>query len=485
MTAQQQVQQRLYGGWRRARSLGLGSLDGRQTLVLVLAIVIPIAAVWASGPGVLLWLGPVAAVVAAAAVTTRDGVWVLDLLLARARFETSKLMGQTVYRGHMWAPYPRRYDLPGPMASTQLIETDVPGRGPVGLVWHQRSGRLSATYLLSPTGVLLADTATVQYQVASWGQVLAGLADDTAIQHAGVTIELMPTSGHELAEHTETRRDPGAPDLVRDVMDQVIEDAPEATTRVYARLTLTVDPSRGVTTVRRLDEGVAETLRSLGGLALTAAGVDVLRPTTATDLVRIVRSAYDPHTLEDTEVPATWDALTWADAGPVAAEEHLDYYAHEGVYSMSWCLLEAPRQHVSHEVLSPLCSPGRYRRRVHLLYRTLSRDEAGRLLEREANSAAAREVYRQRTGRDPSARDRADADRAHRAAAEEAQGAGLVEFSIFVTVTVDRLDQLPEARREVEQAAAQSRLKLRLCRGGQAAAWQTALGVAGIYPADI
>ncbi|RCV54852.1 SCO6880 family protein [Marinitenerispora sediminis] len=283
-----------------------------------------------------------------------------------------------------------------------------------------------------------------------------------------------------------TRRDPDAPALVNEIMDQVIEAAPNAFTRVSARLTLTVDPARGVTTVRRLDDGVAETLRTLGGLALSAAGVEVLRRASATDLVRIVRSAYDPHTLEAaSDAPETWDALTWADAGPVAAEEHLDYYQHENMYSMTWCLVEAPRQHVSHDVLLALCSPGRYRRRVTILYRTLSRDQAGKLLEREANSAAAREMYRSRTGRDPSARDRADADRAHRAAAEEAQGAGLVEFSFFVTATVDEVGQLAEARREVEQAAAQSRLKLRLCRGGQAAAFQTGLGIAGIYPADI
>ncbi|GAB3214263.1 hypothetical protein GCM10027294_53210 [Marinactinospora endophytica] len=478
------MSQQLYGGWRRARSLGIGGLDGRQTAVLVGSIIVPILAVWAAGAMALVWLGPLAVVCALAAVSTRGGVWVVDLVLARVRFEISRIQGQTSYRGQVWSRYPYRLDLPGPLASTEIIEAHDPVHGPVGLVWNQRSGRMSATYLLSPMGALLADSETVRHQVASWGHVLAGLADDSAIQHAAVSIDLLPTSGTELVDHTAARRDPDAPAVVAQIMDEVIAAAPTASTKLRARLSLTVDPSRAARTVRRLADGVAETMRTLGGLALSQAGVDVLRRASASDLVQIVRAAYDPASARVSD-GAQWDGLSWGEAGPVSAEEHLDHYAHDGAVSMTWCLLEAPRQQVPSEVLLPLCSPGYFPRRVTLLYRTLSREEAGAVLEREANSAAAREIYRARTGRDPSARDRADADRAHRAAMEEAQGAGLVEFSVFVTTTVTDPAQLDEARREVEQAAAQSRLKLRLCYGGQAAAFQTALGIGGIYPADL
>src|SRR5690606_6872746 len=191
----------------------------RQTALLVGSLVVPLLVMWLSTPWALVWLGPPAAVGVIAAVTTRDGVWAVDLIAARVRFELAKAGGETAYRGQVWAPYPRRLDLPGPLAATRLIETTDPAHGPVGLVWNQRSGQLSATYLLSPAGALLADTETVTHQVASWGQLLASMADDATIRHAAVTIELQPTASGELAEHVAARRDPDAPAAVARIMD--------------------------------------------------------------------------------------------------------------------------------------------------------------------------------------------------------------------------------------------------------------------------
>ncbi|WP_152520916.1 SCO6880 family protein [Nocardiopsis halophila] len=474
---------RRYGGWRRARSVGIGALDSRQTALLVGSLVGPLMVAWLTTTTVLFVLAPLGLAGAVAAMWMREGVWVVDLALARARFEASRMAGETAYRAQVWAPYPRRLDLPGVLAPTRLIETTDP-RGPVGLVWNQRNGQLTATYLLSPAGALLADSQTVEHQVASWGNLLGSLANDAMAKHAAVTIELQPTSGTDLADHVAARRDPGAPEGVARIMDEVIAAAPTASTRVQARLSLTTDPSRVGGRTRRLPEAIAETLRSLGGLALQPAGVDVLRRASASDLAHIVRAAYDPQS-EQTSGSAAWQNVSWGESGPVSAEEHTDHYAHENVHSMTWCLLEAPRQQVDHGVLLHLCSPGSFPRRVTLLYRTLSRDEAGAVLEREANTAAARQAYRQRTGRSPTQRENADAERANLAAMEEAHGAGLVQFSLFVTTTVADAEDLPEARREIEQAAGNSKLKLRLCRGGQAAAFATGLGVGGIYPADL
>lgn len=472
----------LYGGWRRARSLGLGQLDGRQTGLLATAVIIPLLIAVFRGLEAALWVSPAAGVLAGAAVLTLRGVWVVDLVLAWIRFTAARLRGQTAYRAQLWAPYPRRWDLPGPLASTQLVEVNEPGRGPAGVVWNKRSGLMSATLPLSPTGALLADHDTVNYQVGAWGQTLASLADDTAISHAAVTVEIAPALGTHLPEHVAARTDPASPELARQVMGEVVSAAPATTTRIRARLTLTVNPNR--TSARGLDDAVTETLRSLGGLSLTASGVDVLGRASADDLARIVRTAYDP-SAEEVSDPAQWSQVQWPDAGPVAAQEEWSYYAHDGVYSTTWCLVEAPRQHVRHDVLLPLLLPSPHARRLTLLYRTLSREQAGAVLKREQDASNARRIYQHKTGRDTNARDDDDAARAARAAAEEAQGAGLTEFSLFVTTTTSSLEELEDARRHLAQAASQARLRMRPCWGGQAAAFAAGLGVAGLYPPDL
>ena len=77
----------------------------------------------------------------------------------------------------------------------------------------------------------------------------------------------------------------------------------------------------------------------------------------------------------------------------------------------------------------------------------------------------------------------ADRARAIRAARQEARGAGLVQFTLHVTTTVTDPADLEEAKSEVERAAGDSRLKLRVARGGQAAAFAAGLPV-GVFPPD-
>ncbi|MEV4116960.1 SCO6880 family protein [Nonomuraea sp. NPDC049695] len=469
-----------YGGWRRSRSLGMGSLDTRQTVMLLTAVLVPLLAGLVFGVQVAVLLAPAGLLVAVLAVARRGGVLVLDAGLAWVRWRWADWRTQTIVLGQMVTPMPERWDLPGVLAPTRLLDVEDPGRGRIGVVWNQRSGHMTATLLLSPAGALLADPATINRQVGSWSHLLASLADDTSIQHAAVTIELVPEPGTQLADHVQGRLSATAPALAQQVIGELTAMAPRASAQVRARLSLTCDPSLGANAPRAVPQAVAEVLRSLGSLAVSAAGAEILRRASATDLIRIIRTAYD---LDAEPVAAGWDKLRWADARPEHARDRYDHYQHDGAYSMSWVLLEAPRQRVSHDVLLSLLSPGRYRRRLTLTYRTLPRDVAGALLEQEVNAASVREEYKRRTRRDPTARDRADANRAARAAIEEAYGAGLVQWSLYVTTTAPTRAELAQARREVEQAAGHARLQLRLAYGGQASAFAAGLPC-GVYPGD-
>jgi hypothetical protein len=70
---------------------------------------------------------------------------------------------------------------------------------------------------------------------------------------------------------------------------------------------------------------------------------------------------------------------------------------------------------------------------------------------------------------------------AEQTASEEAAGAGLVEFSVMVTVTVDSADQLPDTNATVRNLQASARLSMRPADRMQAAAFTCTLP-AGVLP---
>jgi hypothetical protein len=118
---------------------------------------------------------------------------------------------------------------------------------------------------------------------------------------------------------------------------------------------------------------------------------------------------------------------------------------------------------------------------VTLLYRPFSAASAARELENEVNASTIRTMMRQKQGRDETARDAADHQRARQAAREEAIGAGVVRMTMYVTVTVEDRADLPTACAEIEGRALQSKIRLRRAYGSQAAAFAVGLP-AGVHP---
>lgn len=474
---------RTYGGWRRTRGLGLGSLDPRASGAVILLVAAFTATTAVAGVRVGVFLLPLIVPKFALLLWRYDGVPLLDHLIAKGRYRKAASRGETSYRGSVLLPWPRAGALPGVLASTELFDVEIPGRSRCGLVWDRRTGLMSVTLLLSSAGTLLSDREAADGYVSSWGSLLASFADVPAIRWASVTVETTPDAGGTLRQDLDSRLDPDAPQWARTVMADLVDAAPVGAARVSTRLTLTIDPPRTGERITELADGVAATLRVLESVNLSGSGVDVLSAAGAVDLARILRGAFDPDSRR--AGAQAWDDVVdtplWGLAGPVGAEEEPDRYLHDGATSVSWAMLEAPRQSVAGNVLLRLVSPGRFARRVTLLYRVLDREEAGALLQKERTAVEARAAYRARTKRDETARERKDRLLAHGAAEEEAGGAGLVQFALFVTTTVTDPGDLPAAKAEVEHAAGASRIKLRLCHYGQAAAFAVGLP-AGVFP---
>ena len=82
-----------------------------------------------------------------------------------------------------------------------------------------------------------------------------------------------------------------------------------------------------------------------------------------------------------------------------------------------------------------LLAPCRFPKRVTLLYRPYTAAEAATVVESEVNAAQFRTDLRRARKLDPNARERADQERAHGQAAEEATGAGMCRVGLWATAT--------------------------------------------------
>jgi hypothetical protein len=114
------------------------------------------------------------------------------------------------------------------------------------------------------------------------------------------------------------------------------------------------------------------------------------------------------------------------------------------------------------------------RKRVTIQYRPHSPETAAVIADRDVRAAKVRSELRKGEIR---ATDTLAVRMARQTAEEQAAGAGLVRFSMLVTVTVDDPGDLDTAGQVISQLAATSRVRLRPAAGTQAASFVAGLGI--------
>ena len=177
--------------------------------------------------------------------------------------------------------------------------------------------------------------------------------------------------------------------------------------------------------------------------------------------------------IEDAYAAGVVPTLRWSDAGPAACESSWGAYRHDGAVSVSWAMSAASRGEVHASVLWKLLAPHRdiARKRVTLLYRVLDPGVAARIVEADKRNAD----FRVNSAQRPSERSLREQRSAIATAQEEARGAGLVDFGMLVTATVEGEERLAEAEAAIENLAATARLTLRRVYGSQDSAFAAAL----------
>ncbi|GGU69023.1 SCO6880 family protein [Streptomyces lavendofoliae] len=248
---------------------------------------------------------------------------------------------------------------------------------------------------------------------------------------------------------------------------------PHATASVAPWMSVTVDPSASANPPTDLAEQVAEALKVADSIDLSGTGTDIERRATDIDLRRLVRSAYDPDVFNarDKEL----EELSWAECGPQAADDGWEEYAHDGGISVSYVLREMPRRPIAYSVLLPLLAPGRFQRRITLVYRVLDPVEGEAVLEREISHAHQRARATAEVKGRAKWTQKADFQKAEQAAAQMAGGSQVVDWTLMVTVTAHTAD-LPAARQELERAVKTTRgIRMRPAYGAQAAVFAAGL----------
>ncbi|WP_267717172.1 SCO6880 family protein [Streptomyces sp. CoH17] len=473
-----------YGNWRRPRRPGLGPLGLLGTVAVFGAIVFDLLVSLFSLQLVIVLAVLQVMLLLPLAVRTQDGRNVYQMLAVQIGWLQRKSKGTTTYLSGPLSPRPGgQFRPPGLLSRVKVMEGRDAYDQPFGVLHH--SGRNLYTIVLGcePDGGSLVDTDQVDNWVASWGHWLARLSGEPALRGASVIVETAPDTGTRLANEVLPRIDANAPPAARAVMEEVVQRYPAASSEMHTYITLTYGVPTGQK--RKPEDIVTDLAARIPGLlaGVVNAGGGPAAPLSAERIAEVVRVAYDPAVASDIlEARAVHGGtgLEWHDAGPAATVEKVNAYHHDSGVSRSWLLTIAPRGTVRAQVLRGLLedAPGTRRKRVALLYRPIDPATSARIVE--ADRRAAQFMATSRRGM-IQARAATEVRAAEQTAVEEATGAGLVEFSMMVTVTVDTAEELEDASVTVRNLLAGARLLMRPADRMQAAAFSCTLP-AGILP---
>jgi hypothetical protein len=475
---------RTYGNWRHPGGGGLFGLGKTATYtglgVAAVAMILMIFAGAFAGFG-LLMAG--LAVIAVGSLPLRHGRTAWQSVIPRVAHERERHAGRTRHRGGPLSRDPdAKFPLPGLAITTRLSEGhDAQGR-PFAIVTLPKRRYHTVVFTADPDGAALVDADTVDGWVERWGQWLAALGDEPGLLAVSVTIETSPDSGERLRRELDATTLPDAPPVAAGMLAEIADTYTTGSATVRAYVAVTFRGARGQYHEDAVRELAGRAAHFAAGLHGTGAGAAL--PMSAQELCETIRTAYDPDsaaTFDDARAQGDGAALDWCDVGPAAAEEGYGSYAHDSGVSVTWAMTQAPRGNIGAETLARLLRPHPEiaRKRVTILYRPLDSARAARLVEADLRDADAAV----RNARRPTSRMQVEQRSAQETAREEAQGAGLVNFGMLITATVDTPERLNDARRVVEQLAPTARIRVRPLYGSQAAAFAAGLPLGIVLPA--
>ncbi|MBF6125547.1 SCO6880 family protein [Nocardia brasiliensis] len=476
---------RMYGRWERPRSAGFFGLTwGVSMAGLGLVITIMLGFLISRSVAVAGVLLVVSAVVFTPLAVTRNGRSGWEICFLAAQFAVARARGELVYRSGRFARIPGIAKLPGLLADSRLAEYETAGGKRFAVIHVRRADHYTVVLRVVPRGKELVDQSQIDSWIEGYGQFLAAQGRGGEVVAVTSVLEtVVETRLRQAREVTRLIR-PDAPRYAQAVMREAAADTGGVGVRIEARVAITYR-AIGRGRIRRDDaEQAREIGQRLQGVLsqLARAGLPAT-PLQAWEVLALVRSRYDLASQRDCEAAGSEITSThsWDSVGPIAHADRWDHYIHDGGCSITWEMDAAPRGAVMETVLEELLRPRADvpRKRVAILYRLHSASEATTMVDNDFRDALAAEQT-ERGISSASARIRVGNTSAARE--EQARGAGLTRFGLWVTVT-DHLDaDLPGIEASVKAMSAAARLGVRRCYGSQAASFAASLGIGVILP---
>ena len=443
---------RTYGGWRERRGFGLAGLGGTQTSVALVAVVI-LLAMAAVNPSLLVVMGIPLAVAGALVALRVRGEPLVAALGRRVMWPVAKRRGWTHHDGL------RQPGLPGVLSGIRMLECQAVDGKSVALAWDRGRSTLTAVFPVDPAGAELVDDHEMEQRAGSWRDWLTQLGYLPDLAHVAVVVASGPLA------HA-----PPAVGMEETVMASVCRELGDADgtytgSRTVVSVTVRI---RGRNSVQDAASGLLDTVDVLGK-SLAACAVIVHPVLDMARMVQWTRSVFDP--------AVTSGSDAWTDARPTAVVEHWDCYQHEDWVSGAYCWDEPPDERIPVQALARLLGASSYHKRICIVYEPVPAPQTARDVERQSQAARFRSQYRRRLGRDETARDRVDLDRAQATADDEATGAGVVDVSLYAVITAHTADELRRCATDLENRAGQMRLRLRRNYGSQASGFAATIGL--------
>lgn len=475
-----------YGNWTIPRSTGFGGSTMAATLIgvvlLVVSLVTGLFAGWKFG-GALLALSALVMVPLLKSWGGRSGYEVALLKWQRRRREKR---GELVFRSGPFSRVPGgRYRLPGVLGTTSMSEWRTGAGHVYGMIHYPRQSQYTIVFRAFPQGGEAIDQDRLNNMVFHWGSVLASFGQDGDVMGAEAVVETLPATGLPLTHEVRTITATDSPQLSQLFMVESAEMLGTQKVAMEARLAVTF---KATTKERQKNphEQAIELSRRIPAMmpVLAMAGISV-RPMNAAEIVEVVKRAYDPASQVDLERGRRSEdghGVSWNEAGPAFTDaRNPTLLRHDGARSAVWEMQLPPKGAVTERVLRNLLAPNGAvaRKRINVVYRPHSAEEAAQLVESDYKNAHAGVSDGRALTRASAKLRLAAADQARE---EEARGHGLTRFGMLMTVTEPEDGDLPRAEGLLKSLSTQSRLKIRRAYGYQDIAFAAGLGCGVLLP---
>lgn len=478
----------VYGNFRTPTSKGLAGLSTAGTIILLVGIVVGVFlmmfGLWVAALVFEMFL---AVVLLLSMKKNKHGRTMIERIVRKVNWLNTRYSGANVYRAGPLSRVPSgTTKLPGIAAKSTLSEhKDGYGR-PFAMVRIPQKNYYTAVLGSEPDAGGMVDQDQVNRWVDRYSMWLGQLTDEPGLVQAAVTVETAPDSGFRLARRVESEIQEDSPAFAQEVIREAVEMLPSGSTVTKAYTSLTYKAALRSGGKSRSEAEVATDLASrlpniTLGLGNTGAGA--VEPVTAQELCEVVRVAYDPHEavlFDQAHAQGKAPMLNWNEVGPQAHDAEWDWYHHDNAWSKTWTMSVPPRSAVQSRVLQSLIAPNSelMRKRITLLYRPIDPAAAAQLVEKDLNTATFNSSSSDRV----SSRQSREMRAAKATEEEEAEGAGLLNFALIVTATVEDPRNRAMVDSMMDNLAVGARIRIEPAYGAQDSAFAVGLPLGLVVP---